>query len=85
MYYYLENLIILCAFKFESYMSQIKRKMKNSRYPLQQIYNRVVEDRKLTSVNKFNLREKDDNPLIMKMKKFINIIKKCLLKILQYH
>lgn len=76
--YNVHNLLHLCddvllfgkldnfsAFKFESYMSQIKRKMKNSRYPLQQIYNRVVEDRKLTSVNKFNLREKDDNPLII--------------------
>jgi len=78
--YNVHNLLHLCddvllfgkvdnfsAFKFESYMNQIKRKMKNSRYPLQQIYNRVVEGRKLlTSVNKYNnLCEKDDKPLII--------------------
>lgn len=61
-----EKLDNFSVFKFESYMSQIKRKMKNSRYPSQQIYNRVVEDRKLTSANKFNLREKD-------FRKFYNI------------
>lgn len=76
--YNVHNLLHLCddvllfgkvdnfsAFKFENYMSKIKRKMKNSRYPLQQIYNRVVEDRKcLTSVNMFNLPEEDDKPLV---------------------
>lgn len=52
------------AFQFESYMSKIKRKIKNSRYPLQQIYNRVIEDRKcLTSVNMFNFPE-EDKPLV---------------------
>lgn len=76
--YNVHNLLHLCddvllfgkldnfsAFRFESYMSKIKRKLKNSRYPLQQIYNRVVEDRKcLTSVNMFNLSEENDKPLI---------------------
>lgn len=33
-------------------MSKIKRSMKNSRYPLQQIYNRVIEERKLSYVEK---------------------------------
>jgi len=75
--YNVHNLLHLCddvllfgkvdnfsAFKFESYMSKIKRKIKNSRYPLQQIYNRVIEDRKcLTSINMFNLLEGDE-PLV---------------------
>jgi len=76
--YNVHNLLHLCddvllfgkvdnfsAFSFENYMSKIKRKMKNSRYPLQQIYNRVVEIRKLlTSVNMFNLYEENDKPFI---------------------
>lgn len=65
--YNVHNLLHLCddvllygqldnfsAFKFESYMSKIKRRMKNSRYPLQQIYNRVIEDRKLPYIEKIN-------------------------------
>jgi len=76
--YNMHNLLHLCddvllfgkvdnfsAFPFENYMSKIKRKMKNSRYPLQQIYNRVVENRKLlTSVNMFNLCQENDKPFI---------------------
>jgi len=75
--YNVHNLVHLCddvllfgkidnfsAFKFENYMSKIKRKMKNSRYPLQQIYNRVVEDRKFrTSVNTFHLHQENDKSL----------------------
>lgn len=64
--YNVHNLLHLCddvllygqldnfsAFKFQSYMSKIKS-MKNSRYPLQQIYNRVIEDRKLPYVEKIS-------------------------------
>lgn len=35
------------AFKFENYMFKLKQLLKTSRYPLQQIHNRIVEERNL--------------------------------------
>ncbi|KYM95089.1 hypothetical protein ALC62_14272 [Cyphomyrmex costatus] len=53
------------AFRFESYMSKIKRNLKNSRYPLQQIYNRITEERNLIyNKKKLSLLQDDDKSLI---------------------
>lgn len=54
------------AFKFENYMSNIKRNIKKSRYPLQQIHNRIIEDRKLIHIEKTSnfLSFQEDNILV---------------------
>lgn len=76
--YNVHNLLHLCndvllfgkldnfsAFRFESYMSKIKRNLKNSRYPLQQIYNRITEERNLNiNKKKLSLLEDDNKHLI---------------------
>lgn len=58
-------------------MSKIKRKIKNLRYSLQQIYNKIIENRKcLTSIEMFNSEENDKYLVINKDEKIYRYYKK---------
>lgn len=60
----------ISAFKFENYMYKIKQKVKHSRYPLQQVANRVAEENSKENC----LREKNYPEIVLRDGRIVKVI-----------